>query len=121
MGTTAAAPISAKCSQTRNRVTTRATVVGVRVISREGILITRDMRIVSTRRPSPISVEATRTDTPLRGSVGIDALAEALEDASGAHAASNAHGNHAVAGVATLQFTDERRRELCAGAAERVA
>jgi hypothetical protein len=94
---------------------------GVRIISREGILITRDTRIVSTRRPSPISVEATRTDTPLRGSVGIDALAEALEDASGAHAASNAHGNHAVAGVATLQFTHERRRELCAGAAERVA
>jgi hypothetical protein len=56
MGTTAAAPISAKCSQARNRVTTRATVMGVRIISRQGILITRDMRIVSTRRPNPISV-----------------------------------------------------------------
>jgi hypothetical protein len=29
-------------------------------------IIARDMRIVSTRRPSPISVEATRTDTPPR-------------------------------------------------------
>jgi hypothetical protein len=31
---------------------------------------------------------------------------EAFEDACGAHAAADAHGNHAVAGIAALQFAD---------------
>ena len=31
---------------------------------------------------------------------------EALEDAGCAHAAANAHGDHAVAGVAALELTD---------------
>src|SRR6266850_1398087 len=46
---------------------------------------------------------------------------EALEDAGGAHAAADAHGDHAVAGVAALEFANERGGEFCAGAAEGMA
>ena len=44
-----------------------------------------------------------------------------LEDAGGAHAAADAHGDHAVAGVAALHFAQQRRGELGAGAAQRMA
>src|SRR5437879_3359990 len=43
---------------------------------------------------------------------------ETLEDAGGAHAAADAHGNHAVARVAALQFANDSGGEFCAGAAE---
>src|SRR6266853_1520705 len=46
---------------------------------------------------------------------------QTLEDAGGAHAATDAHGDHAVARVATLQFAEDSGGEFCAGAAERVA
>ena len=48
-------------------------------------------------------------------------VSEALEDACGAHAATDAHGDHAVAGVAALEFAHERGGQLGAGAAERMA
>src|SRR5260370_567804 len=46
---------------------------------------------------------------------------EALEDAGGAHAAADAHGDHAVAGVAALEFADDGGGKFCTGAAERMA
>src|SRR6266851_2246470 len=73
-------------------------------------------------KPSPrkTRIEATRmnrTSTPSARST----LSEALEDAGGAHAAADAHSDHAVAGAAALEFTDDGGGEFCAGAAERVA
>src|SRR5580704_381081 len=50
--------------------------------------------------------------------IAICFMSQAFEDACGAHAAADAHGDHAVACVATLQFADERGGELGAGAAE---
>src|SRR5258708_33690130 len=44
----------------------------------------------------------------------------ALEDAGGAHASADAHGDHAVARVLALEFAEDGGGELCAGAAERV-
>src|ERR1700739_2141309 len=44
----------------------------------------------------------------------------ALEDAGGAHAAADAHGDHTVACVAALELADDGGREFCAGAAERM-
>ena len=46
---------------------------------------------------------------------------EAFEDTGGAHATADAHGDHAVAGVAALQFAHERGGEFGSGAAERMA
>src|ERR1700740_1659149 len=48
-------------------------------------------------------------------------LGEPLEDAGGAHASPDAHGDHAVAGVFPLQIADQRGGELGSGAAKRVA
>jgi hypothetical protein len=39
-----------------------------------------------------------------QGQVESHRLGEALENAGGAHAATDAHGDHAVAGVAAFQF-----------------
>src|SRR5207247_9437773 len=46
---------------------------------------------------------------------------EALEDAGGAHAAADAHGDHAITRIAALQFADDGGGEFCAGAAEGMA
>src|SRR5260370_28144525 len=46
---------------------------------------------------------------------------EALEDTGGAHAAADAHGDEAVAGVAALQFANDGCGELRASAAQRMA
>src|SRR5256886_8436982 len=46
---------------------------------------------------------------------------EALENAGGTHAASDAHGDHTVACVAALQFTNNCGGQFCAPAAERGA
>jgi hypothetical protein len=46
---------------------------------------------------------------------------QVLEDACGAHAAADAHGDHAVAAVATLHLVHELDGELGAGRAHRVA
>src|SRR5258708_7388921 len=46
---------------------------------------------------------------------------EALEDAGGAHAAADAHGDHAITRIAALQFADDGDGEFCAGAAEGMA
>src|SRR5882762_9795649 len=46
---------------------------------------------------------------------------EALEDAGSAHAAADAHGDHAVLRVAALEFSDESGGEFCAGAAQGMA
>src|SRR6266576_1247184 len=46
---------------------------------------------------------------------------KALEDAGGAHAASNAHGDHAVAPVAALQFANDSSGKFCAGATKRMS
>ena len=48
-------------------------------------------------------------------------MLQALEDAGGAHAAADAHGDHAVFGVAALEFPNNRSCKFCAGAAERMA
>src|SRR5713226_4150511 len=56
-------------------------------------------------KPSPrkTRIEATRmTRTSLP-----NPSSEALEDAGGAHAAADAHGDHAVACVAALEFADD--------------
>ena len=44
-----------------------------------------------------------------------------LKDASRAHPAADAHRDHAVAGLAPLHLVEQRRRQLGAGAAERMA
>jgi hypothetical protein len=46
---------------------------------------------------------------------------EVLEDAGSAHAAADAHGDHAVAGVAALEFANDGSGQFGAGAAEGVA
>src|SRR5260370_5106400 len=46
---------------------------------------------------------------------------EPLEDAGGAHASADAHGDHAVAGVFALQIADQRGGEFGSSAAKRVA
>src|SRR5438445_9628507 len=51
----------------------------------------------------------------------LKSVLQAIEDAGGAHAAADAHGDHAVASVAALQFADNRGCEFCAGAAKGVA
>src|SRR5260370_27374915 len=38
---------------------------------------------------------------------------QTLEDTSGAHAAADAHGDHAVAGVAALQFANDSGGGVC--------
>ena len=48
-------------------------------------------------------------------------LRNALEDSRGAHAPPDAHRNHAIARIAALEFAQDRRSELRAGAAERVS
>jgi hypothetical protein len=68
MATTAVEPISAKCSRPTNRATTRATVLGAKIIRREGTRITRGTWIVLTIALRLISGEATRTDFPLHDS-----------------------------------------------------
>src|SRR5215472_4187179 len=50
-----------------------------------------------------------------------DKLGEAFEDAGGAHAATYAHGDHAVASFLAFHFAQNRGGELGAGAAERMA
>src|SRR6266851_8919042 len=52
------------------------------------------------------------TTRPLRERAGLEP--------GGAHAAADAHGDHAVAGVAALEFADECGGEFGAGAAEGV-
>src|SRR6267143_1588831 len=65
---------------------------------------------------------ATRTKpTGLKTGHYIGKISKALEDAGGAHAAADAHGDHAIAGVFALEFADDGGGEFCAGAAERVA
>src|SRR6267378_228924 len=73
-------------------------------------------------RPSPRKrrIETTRTNRTSMPSPRRSVL-EALEDAGGAHAAADAHGDHAVAGVAALEFADDGGGKFCAGAAEGVA
>ncbi len=58
-------------------------------------------------KPSPrnIRIETTRTNRTSMPSPRRSVL-EALEDAGGAHAAADAHGDHAVAGVAPLEFAN---------------
>src|SRR5260370_21285582 len=46
---------------------------------------------------------------------------EALEDAGGAHAAADAHGNHAVARIAALQFANDSGGEVFARVRRRAA
>src|SRR6266571_3734658 len=46
---------------------------------------------------------------------------EALDDAGGAHAAADAHGDHAITRIAALQFADDGGGEFCSGAAEGMA
>src|SRR5260370_30769128 len=46
---------------------------------------------------------------------------EPLEDAGGAHASADAHGDHAVAGVFALQIADQRGGEFGSSAGKRVA
>src|SRR5260370_16450164 len=81
-----------------------------------------DAKAGAPAKPSPrkIRIEAmrmTRTSMPdPRRNV-----LEALEDAGGAHAPADAHGDHAVAGVAALEFADDGRGKFCAGAAAGVA
>src|SRR5260370_20874341 len=43
---------------------------------------------------------------------------EALEDAGGAHAAADAHGDHAITRIAALQLSCAGGGEFCAGAGE---
>src|SRR6267143_2895136 len=65
---------------------------------------------------------ATRTKpTGLKTGHYIGKISKALEDAGGAHAAADAHGDHAIAGVFALEFADDGGGEFCAGAAEGVA
>src|SRR3974390_2399348 len=45
---------------------------------------------------------------------------EALEDAGGAHSTTDAHGNHAVAGVAARELANQGSGEFRAGAAQGV-
>ena len=47
-------------------------------------------------------------------------MSQPLEDSRGAHASSNAHGDHAVPRVAALQFANQAGRKLCSGAAQRM-
>src|SRR5579862_5774475 len=49
----------------------------------------------------------------------VDSL-KMLDDARGAHSSADAHGDHAVASVAALQFAHNRSSKLCASAAERM-
>src|SRR6266702_8281569 len=46
---------------------------------------------------------------------------EALDDAGGAHPAADAHGDHAITGIAALPFTNDGGGEFCSGAAEGMA
>src|SRR5207245_7406789 len=48
-------------------------------------------------------------------------LRKALENARGAHAAADAHGNHAITRLAALEFAQNCGGQLRAGAAERMA
>src|SRR5258707_11799125 len=68
-----------------------------------------EARVVTPAKPSPrkMRIEAARmkrTSTPNPR----PNASEALEDAGGAHASADAHGDHTVAGVATLEFANER-------------
>jgi len=61
--------------------------------------------------PTSPSPRKTRMDTARMSRTSMPSAKptsrEALEDAGGAHAAADAHGNHAVAGVAALEFADD--------------
>src|SRR3989454_7049343 len=58
---------------------------------------------------------------PPTGQAGVAVPLEALEDTGGAHAAADAHGDEAVAGVAALEFANDGCGELRAGAAQGMA
>ncbi len=47
-------------------------------------------------------------------------MSQALEDSCGAHATSDAHGDHAVPRIAALQFTNQAGGQFCSGAAQRM-
>src|ERR1700689_1793150 len=48
-------------------------------------------------------------------------LIQIFENPSRAHASADAHGDHAVAGVATLQFADHAGRQLGSSASQRMS
>src|SRR5450755_3587076 len=52
---------------------------------------------------------------------GKRSIRHVLKDAGGAHAAADAHGDHAIAGAAALHLAHELHGELGAGAAQWVA
>src|SRR5260370_3051172 len=76
----------------------------------------------SPAKPSPpkITIETKRMSRTSMLNPRPRAL-EAFEDAGGAHATADAHGDDAIAGIAALQFANDAGGKFRAGAAERMA
>ena len=70
--------------------------------------------------PASPSPRKTRMDTARMSRTSMSSAkptsSEALEDAGGAHSPADAHGDHAVARVAALQFANDGGGEFCSGA-----
>ena len=58
---------------------------------------------------------------PADAGPAFNSVAQVLEDPRGAHAATDAHGDHAVAVAATLHLVEQLGRQLGAGGSERMA
>ena len=65
-------------------------------------------------------LEFDRSSLCLSASVVDFFLLQILENTGRAHASADAHGDHAVAGLAAPQFADDARGELGAGASQRM-